>query len=89
MDASKVIENVSHGAQIDIPKSERETRPLTRLDPEDQPAAWQRVLPGAYLAYPHWAKCPPTNLFLFLKIGQWLGVDQAGAGVAGIMPGII
>ena len=43
--ASKVVENLDPmGA---IPIGERETRPLTRLEPEQQRAAWQRAIETA------------------------------------------
>jgi hypothetical protein len=42
IDSSKVIENVSHGLQdAPIPTNERQTRPLARLEPEQQKEAWQ------------------------------------------------
>jgi N6-adenosine-specific RNA methylase IME4 len=46
MDAAKVFDNVSQGTQI-IPTSERQARPLTALEPEEQIEAWQRVIEKA------------------------------------------
>ena len=46
MDAAQAVENVSLGTQI-LPTSERQARPLTRLEPELQPAAWQRAVETA------------------------------------------
>ena len=43
MDASKVIENVSHGTQT-LPTSERQARPLTSFEPEIQLEAWKEVV---------------------------------------------
>lgn len=46
MNAAEVVENVSHGTQI-LPESERQARPLTRLDPVEQPVIWQRAVETA------------------------------------------
>lgn len=35
IDASAVVENVRHGAQT-LPSNERQARPLTKLEPEEQ-----------------------------------------------------
>jgi hypothetical protein len=43
MEAAAAVENVSHGTQR-IPDNERQTRPLTRLEPEQQREAWHRAL---------------------------------------------
>ena len=45
MGAAEVVENVRNCAQI--PATESQARPLTRLDPEDQPIAWQRAVETA------------------------------------------
>jgi len=50
IDASKVIDNVRHGAQIEVlPSTERQARPLTRLkdDPEKQREAWAKAVETA------------------------------------------
>lgn len=44
IDSAKVIENVSHGLQIPAPVNERQTRPLARLEPEQQRQAWQKAV---------------------------------------------
>ena len=36
IDAASVIENVNHGSQAILPTSERQARPLTKLEPEQQ-----------------------------------------------------
>lgn len=46
MDAAQAVENVSLGTQI-LPTSERQARPLTRLEPELQATAWQRSVATA------------------------------------------
>ena len=46
MDAAQAVENVSLGTQI-LPTSERQARPLTKLEPELQPVAWQRAVETA------------------------------------------
>jgi N6-adenosine-specific RNA methylase IME4 len=46
IDAAQVVENVSHGTQI-VPISERQARPLTSLEPDQQREAWQRVIEKA------------------------------------------
>jgi hypothetical protein len=49
IDSVQVMENVRHGAQIEIlPANERQTRPLIKLskEPEKQREAWQKA---AYL----------------------------------------
>lgn len=48
IDSAAVIENVHHGAQIEVlPENERQTRPLARLEPEQQKEAWQRAVETA------------------------------------------
>ena len=42
--AANVIDNVRHGAQNTLPTSERQTRPLTKLEPEIQQQAWGEVV---------------------------------------------
>jgi 16S rRNA G966 N2-methylase RsmD len=42
MSAVEVVENVRHGAQI-LPANERQVRPLTRLEPEEQQLVWKVV----------------------------------------------
>jgi len=45
IDSAKVIENVDHGQQdLPAPTSERQTRPLARLEPEQQKEAWQKAV---------------------------------------------
>lgn len=46
IEASKVIENVRRGAQIE-PVNERQARPLTKLDPEQQREIWREVVETA------------------------------------------
>ena len=46
IDAASVVENVNHGSQK-IPENERQARPLTKLDPEQQVEAWQKVVETA------------------------------------------
>src|SRR5690606_682430 len=46
IDAAAVVENVRHGAQTE-PANERQARPLTRLEPDDQPAAWAEAVETA------------------------------------------
>lgn len=38
--SAEVLQNVNHGLQI--PTSERQTRPLAKLEPEQQQEAWQK-----------------------------------------------
>lgn len=45
IDAAAVIENVNHGSQP--PANERQARPLTRLEPEQQREAWKQVVETA------------------------------------------
>ncbi len=45
--AAAVAENVRHGAQIEPPQNERQARPLTRLEPDEQIAAWQEAVETA------------------------------------------
>jgi len=46
IEAAQVVGNVSHGTQIP-PANERQARELARLDPEEQSAAWGKVLDRA------------------------------------------
>lgn len=43
LEAAQVIDNVRHGAQT-LPQTERQARPLTKLEPEVQVLAWQQVV---------------------------------------------
>lgn len=45
MDAVAVVDNVCQGAQI--PTTERQVRPLAKLEPEEQRTAWQRAIETA------------------------------------------
>ena len=47
--ASGVVQNVRHGVQglPTLPTSERQARPLTRLEPDYQPGVWQGVVEDA------------------------------------------
>jgi len=45
--AAEVVENVNHGLQIPLPQSERQARPLTRLEPEQQRDVWAQVVEDA------------------------------------------
>lgn len=48
MDGATVSDNVRHGAQTDIlPSNERQTRPLTKLEPDQQIEAWEQVVEAA------------------------------------------
>lgn len=47
IDSAKVIGNVNQGTQNVIPSSERQTRPLSKLDPEQQREAWQEAVETA------------------------------------------
>ena len=48
IDSVRVIENVHHGTQIEIlPTNERQIRPLTHLEPEQQREAWQKAIETA------------------------------------------
>ena len=40
IEAAQVVENVRHGAQTE-PATERQARPLAKLEPDEQPKAWQ------------------------------------------------
>ena len=42
IDAAQVVGNLS--TMVDIPKAERQVRPLTSLPPEAQPIVWQRAV---------------------------------------------
>lgn len=42
--AANVIDNVRHGGQDVLPASERQARPLTKLEPEIQQQAWAEVV---------------------------------------------
>lgn len=44
MDAAQVVQNVNHGSQIEPPQSERQARPLSQLEPEQQREAWAQVV---------------------------------------------
>jgi hypothetical protein len=45
IDASSVVENVRHGAQISgVPTNERQTRPLSQLSAEQQAPAWEEAV---------------------------------------------
>lgn len=46
MEAAEVVENVRHGAQT-VPENERQARPLTSLDPDQQSEAWSRAVETA------------------------------------------
>ena len=45
--AAETVENVNHGLQIISPTNERQTRPLTCLEPEQQRQAWQQAVETA------------------------------------------
>lgn len=48
IDASSVIDRVKHGAQIKmLPLNEKQVRPLTRLEPNIQKKAWEKVVKSA------------------------------------------
>lgn len=48
IDSVKVVENVRHGGQTEIlPTNERQTRPLTSLEPEQQQEVWQKAVDTA------------------------------------------
>jgi hypothetical protein len=47
MDAASVVSNVNHGTQI-LPTSERQARPLTKLEPEHQHEVWQTIVDGLH-----------------------------------------
>lgn len=48
IDSVKVIDNVRHGAQNNlVPINERQTRPLSKLEPEQQRTAWQKAVATA------------------------------------------
>jgi len=48
IDSVQVIENVRHGAQIEVlPTNERQTRPLAKLEPSQQREAWQKAVETA------------------------------------------
>jgi phage N-6-adenine-methyltransferase len=45
IEAATATENVAHGQQTEIlPTTERQARPLTKLLPEEQPAAWAKAV---------------------------------------------
>lgn len=45
MDSTKVIENLKTSTIVEIPPtSEGQTRPLARLDPEQQKEVWQKAV---------------------------------------------
>lgn len=46
IDAAATVENVRHGGH-QIPTNERQARPLTKLEPEQQQEAWQRAVETA------------------------------------------
>ncbi|MBW2606105.1 MAG: hypothetical protein JRD05_00570 [Deltaproteobacteria bacterium] len=48
IEAASVIDNVRRGAQIKLlPLNERQARPLTRLEPDAQVEAWEKVVKSA------------------------------------------
>jgi phage N-6-adenine-methyltransferase len=48
MDSATVIENVRHGGQVEnAPTNERQTRPLARLEPDQQREAWAEAVETA------------------------------------------
>lgn len=48
IDASRAIGNLKSGTMVPLlPQNERQARPLTKLDPEEQQEAWQRVIETA------------------------------------------
>jgi phage N-6-adenine-methyltransferase len=47
MDGAQVIYNLSPIGDIQLPATESQARPLTRLDPVDQPIIWQRAVETA------------------------------------------
>lgn len=47
IEAAEVRKNLSTTVDIPLPTSERQARPLTKLDPVDQPIAWQRAVETA------------------------------------------
>lgn len=47
IDASMVIENVNHGSQIQTPTNERQLRPLSKLEPDQQREAWAKAVETA------------------------------------------
>lgn len=44
VDAAAVFENVSHGTHTHVPTNERQARPLTRLQPDQQREAWEQAV---------------------------------------------
>lgn len=52
MDAAGVIENLKSNPWVTFPITERQARPLTSLEPDEQREAWQRVI----------EKAPPTGI---------------------------
>lgn len=46
IDAANIIENVNRGTQI-LPTSERQVRPLTKLNPEQQREVWAEIIETA------------------------------------------
>jgi hypothetical protein len=48
IDASKAIGNLQSGTTVPVlPTNERQARPLTKLEPEDQVKAWHKVIESA------------------------------------------
>ena len=47
IDAAATVTNVSLGTQTEPPQHERQARPLTRLEPAEQIAAWQEAVDTA------------------------------------------
>lgn len=47
IDAADVVENVRHGTHNEVPKNERQARPLTKLEPEQQAKAWSEAVETA------------------------------------------
>lgn len=56
MDAAKVVGNLQMSPMGDIPRNERQARPLTKLEPEQQREAWQTAVetaPGGKVTASH------------------------------------
>lgn len=48
IEAKEVMDNVRHGAQTKLlPLNERQVRPLTRLEPDAQAKAWEKIVKSA------------------------------------------
>jgi len=47
IEAAQTVENVSHGTHLPPPQNERQARPLTALDPEDQVSVWRTAVETA------------------------------------------